>query len=60
MVLLRATKNGLKERGKVPVAEKDGMANRSLVIGDAVYLLSDQAIQSADLDTLRPIDRVGL
>ena len=60
VVLLRATGKGLDERGKVSVAEKDGMANRSLVIGDAVYLLSDQAIQSADLDTLRPIDRLGL
>ena len=34
------------------------MANRSFVIGDDVYLLSDQALQSASLDTLRPIDEL--
>ena len=58
VVMLRATKKGLTELGKISVAEKDGMTNRSLVIGDAVYLLSDQALQSASLDTLRGIDRV--
>jgi hypothetical protein len=36
------------------------VANRSFVIGDAVYLLSDQALQTADLDTLRPIDTLIL
>ncbi|MFT4164658.1 MAG: beta-propeller domain-containing protein [Microlunatus sp.] len=56
VVMLRLTMKGLTELGKVSVAEKDGMTNRSLVIGDAVYLLSDQAIQTADLDTLRGID----
>lgn len=58
VVVLGATKKGLTELGKVSVAEKDGMANRSLVIGDAVYLLSDQALQTADLDTLRGIDKL--
>ena len=60
VVLLRASKNGLKELGKVRVAAGDGGANRSFVIGDAVYLLSDQALQTADLDTLRPIDTLIL
>jgi uncharacterized secreted protein with C-terminal beta-propeller domain len=60
VVLLRASKNGLKELGKVRVAAGDGGANRSFIIGDAVYLLSDQALQTADLDTLRPIDTLIL
>jgi uncharacterized secreted protein with C-terminal beta-propeller domain len=60
VVLLRASANGLKELGKVRVAAGDGMASRSFVIGDAVYLLSDQALQTADLDTLRPIDELKL
>jgi uncharacterized secreted protein with C-terminal beta-propeller domain len=60
VVLLRASKNGLKELGKVRVAAGDGGANRSFIIGDAVYLLSDQALQTVDLDTLRPIDMLIL
>lgn len=60
VVLLRATEDGLKELGKVRVAAGDGVASRSFVIGNAVYLLSDQALQSADLDTLQPIDTVSL
>lgn len=56
VVLLRATEDGLKELGKLRVAEGDGGANRSFVIGDAVYLLSDQALQTADLDGLKAID----
>ena len=60
VVLLRATEDGLKELGRLPVAGRGGMANRSLVIGGSVYLLSDQALQTASLDTLRPIDKVNL
>jgi len=60
VVLLRATEDGLKELGKVRVAADDGVATRSFVIGDAVYLLSERALQSASLDTLRPIDRLDL
>ncbi len=60
VVLLRAAGDGLKELGRLRVAEDDGVANRSFVIGDAVYLLSDHALQSASLDTLRPIDNLDL
>ena len=51
---------GLTELGKVQVAAAGGMAARSFVIGDVVYLLSDQTLQSADLDTLRPIETLQL
>ena len=60
VVLLRATEDGLKELGRLPLPSSDGMANRSLVIGDAVYVLSDHALQTASLDTLRPIDKLNL
>ncbi len=60
VVLLRASGKGLKELGTVRVATDDGMANRSFVIGDDVFVLSDRALQSADLNTLRPIDELGL
>ena len=60
MVLLRATENGLTELGRLATADADGMANRSLVIGDTVYLLSDQALQANSLDTHRQIDKLNL
>ncbi|HEY5786180.1 MAG TPA: beta-propeller domain-containing protein, partial [Microlunatus sp.] len=60
VVLLRANEDGLAELGKVRVAADDGVANRSFVIGDDVFVLSDQALQSTSLDTLRPIDKLGL
>ncbi|HEU4545443.1 MAG TPA: beta-propeller domain-containing protein [Microlunatus sp.] len=60
VVLLRATEDGLTELGKVRVTGGQGVAGRSFVIGDDVYLLSDHALQSASLDTLRPIDELSL
>ena len=60
VVLLRATEDGLKELGKVRVAAGDGMASRSFVIGDDVFVLSDQALRSASIDTLQPIDKLNL
>ena len=59
VVLLRATGKGLEELGKISVSV-DETANRSFVIGDAVYLLSDHALQSASLDTFRQIDKLNL
>jgi len=59
-VLLRATKNGLTELGRLAIADDDGSVNRSLVIGDTVYLLSDQALQANSLDTQRRTDKLDL
>ena len=58
VVLLRATENGLTELGRLATTEADGSVNRSLVIGDTVYLLSDQALQANSLDTHRQIDKL--
>ena len=60
VVLLRASEEGLKELGKVRVSADGGTAQRSFVIGDDVFVLSDQALQSVSLDTLRPIDALDL
>ena len=58
LVLLRADADGLTELGRVAAAEADGTANRSVVIGDVVYLLTDQALQAHHLDTHREIDKL--
>ena len=60
LVLLRADADGLEEVGRLATGGTDDSALRSLVIGDTVYLLSDQALQAHRLDTLRQIDRPGL
>ena len=60
VVLLRPTEDGLKELGRLAVAKTDGDVNRSLVIGDAVYLLSDHALQANSLDSFRRIDKLNL
>ena len=59
VVLLRATENGLTELGRLAIADADGSVNRSLVIGDTVYLLSDQALQANSLDTHRRTDKLN-
>ena len=60
VVLLRATEDGLTELGRLRDAEARRHGQPSVVIGDTVYLLSDQALQAASLDTLRPIDKLDL
>ena len=60
VVLLRVTGKGLQELGRVALAEADGQANRSFVIGDAVYVLSDHALQANSLTTYRQIDKLNL
>ena len=60
VVLLRATEKGLTELGRLATADAHGNVNRSLVIGDTVYLLSDQALQANSLDTHRQIDKLNL
>jgi uncharacterized secreted protein with C-terminal beta-propeller domain len=60
VVLLRATEDGLNELGRLGVREAQGNVNRSLVIGDAVYMLSDHALQAHSLKTHRQIDKLIL
>jgi uncharacterized secreted protein with C-terminal beta-propeller domain len=60
VVLLRATDDGLKELGRLAVSEAAGNVNRSLIIDDAVYLLSDNSLQANSLDTHRQIDKLKL
>jgi uncharacterized secreted protein with C-terminal beta-propeller domain len=60
VVLLRATKDGLSELGRLGSTETYGSVNRSLVIGDTVYMLSDHALQANSLDTHRQIDKLNL
>jgi uncharacterized secreted protein with C-terminal beta-propeller domain len=60
LVLLRANDDGLKELGRVPTTEAYGAVNRSLVIGDTVYMLSDHVLQANSLDTHHEIDKLIL
>jgi uncharacterized secreted protein with C-terminal beta-propeller domain len=60
LVLLRANADGLKELGRLATTEAYGTVNRSLVIGDRVYMLSDHALQANSLDTYREIDKLTL
>jgi uncharacterized secreted protein with C-terminal beta-propeller domain len=60
VVLLRATEDGLKEVGRFATTEAYGSVNRSLVIGDTVYMLSDHAVQANSLDTRRQTDKLNL
>ena len=56
LVLLRANADGLTELGRLETPEANGAVHRSLVIGDTVYMLSDQALQAHSLDTHAKID----
>jgi hypothetical protein len=60
LVLLRADADGLTELGRLATTEADGAVNRSLVIGDIVYMLSDNALQANSLNTHREVDRLTL
>jgi uncharacterized secreted protein with C-terminal beta-propeller domain len=60
LVLLRVNANGLAELGRLATTEAYGTVNRSVVIGDTVYMLSDQALQANSLDTHREIDKLIL
>jgi uncharacterized secreted protein with C-terminal beta-propeller domain len=56
LVLLRSNAHGLSEVGRLSTAY--GNVNRSVVIGDTVYMLSEQALQANNLDTRREIDKL--
>jgi uncharacterized secreted protein with C-terminal beta-propeller domain len=58
LVLLRANAGGLKEVGRLATTGADGTVNRSVVIGDLVYILSGNALQANSLDTHREIDKL--
>jgi uncharacterized secreted protein with C-terminal beta-propeller domain len=58
LVLLRANADGLSELGRLATTGAHGSVSRSLVIGDTVYVLSDQALQANSLDTHREIDKL--
>jgi uncharacterized secreted protein with C-terminal beta-propeller domain len=60
LVLLRADADGLKELGRLATRKAYGTVNRSLVVGDTVYMLTDQALQANSLDTHREIDQLTL
>jgi uncharacterized secreted protein with C-terminal beta-propeller domain len=60
LVLLRADADGLKELGRLATSKAYGTVNRSLVVGDTVYMLTDQALQANSLDTHREIDQLTL
>jgi uncharacterized secreted protein with C-terminal beta-propeller domain len=57
LLLLQANADGLKELGRL-ASVAYGTAARSLVIGDNVYILTDQALQANSLDTHRVIDKL--
>lgn len=59
VVLLRATKTGLTELGRLASPDDFGGVNRSLVVDDTVYLLSDHALQAHSLATHRQTDRLN-
>jgi uncharacterized secreted protein with C-terminal beta-propeller domain len=60
LVLLRADAEGLKELGRLTTTKAYGTVNRSLVVGDTVYMLTDHALQANSLDTHREIDQLTL
>ena len=60
VVLLRATEDGLEELGRLATTEAYGSVNRSLVIGDTVYMLSEQALQANSLEHHRQTDKLNL
>jgi uncharacterized secreted protein with C-terminal beta-propeller domain len=58
LLLLRADADGLRELGRLASPESDGPAQRSVVIGDVVYLLSDRALSAHSLRTYAKVDRL--
>jgi uncharacterized secreted protein with C-terminal beta-propeller domain len=58
LVLLRANRDGLVELGRIATSQAYGSVNRSMVIGDVVYMLSDSALQANSIDNHREIDKL--
>jgi uncharacterized secreted protein with C-terminal beta-propeller domain len=60
LLLLGADANGLRELGRLASPESDGPAQRSVVIGDVIYLLSEQALSAHSLSTYAEVGKVSL
>ena len=60
LVLLQAGADKLQQLGRLGSSDADSPVSRSLVIGDAVYMLTDHSLQANDLETLRTIDTLAL
>jgi uncharacterized secreted protein with C-terminal beta-propeller domain len=60
LVLLRVDGAGLTELGRLTTTGANDTAQRSVIIGDTVYTLSDRALQANSLDTHRRIDELVL
>jgi uncharacterized secreted protein with C-terminal beta-propeller domain len=60
LLLLGADADGLHELGRLASPKSDGPAQRSVVIGDLVYLLSDQALSAHSLSTYAEVGKVSL
>src|SRR5215211_5137928 len=56
----RPSPDGLTELGRLETTAAYGSVNRSLVVGDTVYMLSDQALQAHSLETHRQVDKLLL
>ena len=60
LVLLQANADGLTELGRLGTTAAYGSVSRSLLIGDTVCVLSDQALQAHSLETHREVDKLLL
>jgi uncharacterized secreted protein with C-terminal beta-propeller domain len=60
LVLLRANQDGLAELGRIAASPANGSVNRSVVIGETIYMLSDGALQANSIETHREIDKLIL
>jgi uncharacterized secreted protein with C-terminal beta-propeller domain len=58
LMLLQASADGLRELGRLATTEAEGSAQRSVVIGEVVYLLSDQALSAHSLSDYAEIDKL--
>jgi uncharacterized secreted protein with C-terminal beta-propeller domain len=58
LVLLEADADGLRELGRLATTEADGTAQRSVVIGEVVYMLTDQALSAHNLSSHAEIDKL--
>jgi len=58
IVLLRANQNGLAELGRIAASPANGSVNRSAVIGETIFMLSDGALQANNIETHQETDKL--